>query len=116
MAAKEKQVKMVCEKHKDKCLIIGDKGEKTCWDCTDEMATKAMHNIAESAANSRQVGGDHYINEIQHWDYAAFQNLDYFQGQITKYVTRWKKKGGVKDLEKALHFLQKYIEINQRPK
>jgi len=64
-------------------------------------------------ANDRQVGGDHYGGgEIQHWDVVHIFNLDYFQGQITKYLFRWKKKGGLKDLEKAAHFLQKYIELN----
>lgn len=64
-------------------------------------------------ANDRQVGGNHYRTGrkgIQHWDLAAAQDYDYFQGQITKYVDRWKKKNGIADLEKALHFLQKYIE------
>jgi len=62
------------------------------------------------SANDKQVAGDHYRTAIQHWDYVIANDLDYFQAQITKYVTRWKKKGGVKDLEKAEHFLQKYIE------
>jgi hypothetical protein len=62
--------------------------------------------------DDKQVDGNHYKNtEIQHWNYVAANNLDYFAGQITKYVTRWKKKNGVKDLEKARHFLDKYIEL-----
>lgn len=66
-------------------------------------------------ANDRQVAGNHYRknNIIQHWDFAAAQNFDYFQGQVTKYVTRWKDKNGVADLEKALHFLEKYIEVEK---
>lgn len=66
-----------------------------------------------SDANDRQVGGDHYAGSIQHWDYVVANDLDYFQGQITKYVTRWKKKGGLQDLLKARHFLDKYIEVEQ---
>lgn len=66
------------------------------------------------AANERQEGGNHYIAPIQHWDYVAANDLDYFQGQITKYVTRWKKKGGVLDLKKAKHFLDKYIELSEK--
>ena len=64
------------------------------------------------AANDRQVGATHYKSEIQHWDYVVANDLDYFQAQITKYVTRWKKKGGIEDLRKAQHFLDKYIEVN----
>lgn len=64
-------------------------------------------------ANDRQVGGSHYKHEgaVEHWDIVAQWNLDYFQGQITKYVMRWRQKGGIQDLEKARHFLEKYIEI-----
>lgn len=64
-----------------------------------------------NSANSRQVGGEHYQSPIQHWDFVAANGLDYFQGQITKYVCRWRYKNGVQDLEKARHFLEKYIEL-----
>lgn len=64
-------------------------------------------------ANQRQVGGSHYKSPdaTEHWDIVVQHDLDYFQGQITKYVMRWKKKGGLNDLEKADHFLEKYIEL-----
>jgi Protein of unknwon function (DUF3310) len=63
------------------------------------------------SANDKQVGGGHYRSPIQHWDYVVANRLDYFQGQITKYVTRWRDKGGLADLKKAQHFLEKYIEL-----
>jgi hypothetical protein len=67
-------------------------------------------------ANTRQVGGTHYQQHgaIQHWDFAGHFNMDYFQGQITKYVMRWRDKGGIQDLEKARHFLDKYIELEKQ--
>jgi hypothetical protein len=66
------------------------------------------------AANEEQVGGDHYKKHgaLQHWDIVHLFKLDYFQGQITKYVMRWKDKNGIQDLQKAAHFLKKYIELN----
>jgi hypothetical protein len=63
------------------------------------------------AANDKQVAGKHYEKPIQHWDFVAANDLDYFQGQITKYVCRWKDKNGIQDLLKAQHFLEKYIEL-----
>ena len=63
------------------------------------------------SANDKQVAGTHYRSKIQHWDYVVANDLDYFQGQITKYVTRWKLKNGLTDLHKAQHFLDKYIEV-----
>jgi len=65
-------------------------------------------------ANNKQVGGDHYKSAVQHWDYVWANKLDYFQGQITKYVARWKNKNGLQDLKKAQHFLTKYIELVEK--
>lgn len=65
------------------------------------------------AANDKQVGGSHYKHGgEEHWDRVARLKLDYMQGQITKYVERWKDKNGIEDLRKAQHFLEKYIEQN----
>lgn len=65
-------------------------------------------------ANKRQVGGDHYRkNVLEHWDIVALTGLDYYQGNITKYVMRWRDKGGIQDLEKARHYLEKYIELEK---
>lgn len=70
-----------------------------------------------SKANERQVAGTHYKGvAIQHWDYAAANGLDYFEGQITKYVARWRKKhptaaGRLDDIQKALHFAEKFAEV-----
>lgn len=64
------------------------------------------------SANDKQVGGDHYKGKkVQHWDFVYMHNLDYFQGQITKYVVRWRDKGGLEDLHKAQHYLEKYLEL-----
>lgn len=66
-------------------------------------------------ANDKQVGGGHYKTPgaVEHWDIVVQHDLDYFQGQITKYIMRWRDKNGVEDLEKARHFLDKYIELAQ---
>lgn len=66
-------------------------------------------------ADERQVGGAHYKDDgaYEHWNVVAALGWDYFTGQITKYLWRWRRKGGVGDLKKAAHFLQKYIEIEE---
>lgn len=64
------------------------------------------------SANDRQVGGDHYKSKsIQPWDYIASNDLGFFEGNVVKYVSRWKTKGGVADLHKARHYLDKLIEL-----
>jgi hypothetical protein len=63
-------------------------------------------------ADDMQVGGDHYMDKaIQPWDYIIANNLGYLEGNIVKYISRWKDKGGVDDLRKAQHYLAKLIEV-----
>lgn len=63
-----------------------------------------------SDANNRQVAGDHYKSGYQHWDWARDIGLNPMQYQISKYVTRSRKKNGLQDLEKDLHFAEKERE------
>ena len=59
-----------------------------------------------------QVGGDHYKdNSIQVWDAIHDWNLGYFSGNVVKYVARHTKKGGLEDLKKARHYLDKLIAV-----
>jgi len=63
-------------------------------------------------SNRTQIGGDHYrLKAIQPWDYIAANRLGFFEGNVVKYVSRWQDKGGVDDLRKARHYLDKLIEI-----
>ena len=64
--------------------------------------------------NSQQVGGQHYRKlRIQPWDYIAANNLGWFEGSIVKYITRHRDKGGIEDLLKARHILDKLIALEQ---
>lgn len=65
-----------------------------------------------SEANVAQIGGAHYKGTpYQHWDFTTLAlNNRYFEGNITKYVSRWRKKNGLEDLMKARHYLLKLTE------
>lgn len=65
------------------------------------------------SANTKQVGGDHYKSEYQHWDWVENVQLPYLLAQVTRYVTRWKKKNGIEDLQKAIHYIDKAIETHE---
>ena len=69
--------------------------------------------VASLSANDRQPGGTHYAASFQHWDLVPTLGLGYFEGQITKYLYRHRKKNGLLDVEKAEHFLEKLIELNE---
>lgn len=65
------------------------------------------------SANKRQVGGDHYKTSFQHWDLVDFLSIPYFPAQVTRYISRWRKKNGIEDIEKALHYMDKFIETER---
>ena len=66
-------------------------------------------------ANEEQVGGRHYIEKaIQPWDYIIANKMGYLEGNIIKYVSRYKDKNGLEDLIKAAHYLDKLIEVTRR--
>jgi len=66
------------------------------------------------SANEQQIGGQHYAAKpIQPWDFIAANGLGYFEGNVVKYLSRWRDKGGVQDLHKAAHYLQKLIELQE---
>lgn len=64
------------------------------------------------AAIDRQVGGNHYTAlEIQPWEVIERNGMGFFDGNAVKYLMRYKAKGGVEDLKKAQHYLEKLIEL-----
>lgn len=59
-----------------------------------------------------QVGGSHYKKyKIQPAEYNHANGLDWFQGNIVKYITRFRDKNGKEDLEKIIHYAQMLIEL-----
>ena len=64
------------------------------------------------SANNHQVGGSHYKGKaIQPWDYIVANNLGYLEGNVVKYISRWRDKGGIDDLRKVVHYAEKLIEV-----
>ena len=63
-----------------------------------------------------QHGGAHYkqFGEIQPWNVVAAWGLGYFDGTVLKYIARWRHKGGVEDLKKARHLIDKLIELEEK--
>ena len=58
----------------------------------------------------------HYTNGIEMWDYAYSQGLDFFEGNVIKYVTRWRHKNGIEDLYKAKQYLDRLIHHKEQEK
>lgn len=59
-----------------------------------------------------QIGGDHYKSmPIQPVEFIHANKIPYLEGNVIKYVSRWRSKNGIADLEKAKHYLQLLIEL-----
>ena len=62
--------------------------------------------------SANNTGPGHYKDKaIQPWDFIVSNNLGYLEGNVIKYVSRWRQKGGVEDLRKAKHYIEKLIEM-----
>jgi len=61
--------------------------------------------------NDTQIGGEHYKNKkIQPITFIMENDLGFCEGNIVKYVTRYKDKNGIEDLMKARHYIDFLIE------
>ena len=71
-------------------------------------ASSQRHELAMES----QVGGNHYSKlAIQPVEYIHKNKIPFIEGSVIKYVTRWRDKGGIKDLQKAKHFIELLIEL-----
>ncbi len=63
------------------------------------------------SAFDKQVNGNHYkLMMIQPLEYALANDLGICEHAVVKYISRWKMKGGVDDLRKAIHYCEILIE------
>ena len=61
--------------------------------------------------DKKQIGGDHYLKcGIMPTTYIRANNLDFFEGNIIKYATRHKEKGGAEDIKKVIHYAEMILE------
>lgn len=67
-----------------------------------------------SALNTQVAGGHYKSLKIQPIEYIHANGIPFAEGSVIKYVTRWRDKGGIADLEKAKHFLELLIELEER--
>lgn len=79
--------------------------QRECPDCIPPKPKSALDT---------QVAGNHYKKlKIQPMEYSMANDLNACQHTIIKYVTRYKDKGGIQDLEKAKHCIDMLIEFEK---
>lgn len=78
----------------------------------DGFFDKEKQEEKEVRALDKQVSGDHYKSfKIQPAEYNHANNIGFLEGNVIKYVSRYKNKNGKKDLEKAIHCLEILIQL-----
>jgi hypothetical protein len=71
----------------------------------------------EKSALDVQVGGGHYKNrKFQPIEYIHANGLSFIEGSIVKYISRWRDKNGIQDLEKIKHYVDLLIELEKKAK
>jgi hypothetical protein len=66
------------------------------------------------SALDKQIGGSHYKDmAIQPIEYIHKNGLGFCEGNIVKYITRWKTKNGIEDLRKVIHYAELLIQMEQ---
>ena len=75
------------------------------------------HPVASGKADQQQVGGSHYKNmNIQPWVameawMTSEQFAGFLRGNAIKYLARCDVKGGIADIKKARHYIDKLVEV-----
>lgn len=63
----------------------------------------------------RQIGGEHYKSlKIQPIEYIVANDLGWCEGNIIKYITRWKQKNGINDIKKVIHYAELLIQFEEQ--
>jgi hypothetical protein len=70
------------------------------------------HQAPERSGLSRQVGGGHYKDmAIQPVEFIHKNQIPYLEGNVVKYLCRWRSKNGIEDLRKAAHYIELLISL-----
>lgn len=100
-------IKFVNEKH----YIPNEKEMKDI-----EAHANKICNILEETQNplDEQIGGNHYKKyAIQPIEFIHANKIPFIEGNIIKYICRWRDKNGVKDLEKVEHYIRLLKELEK---
>jgi hypothetical protein len=86
----------------------------TANDCLQYGCTTVVY-VSPPSALDKQVSGSHYKDKgIQPIVYIHANNLGFCAGNVVKYVTRYKTKGGAADIKKAIHYLELLLELEYK--
>lgn len=80
--------------------------------CVGPFADRNISVALFDKPTTTQVGGEHYKKKaIQPLEYIHKNGLGFCEGNVVKYITRWRDKNGIEDLKKVKHYVDLLIEL-----
>lgn len=110
--------KLLC--HSNKCAFSGEVNHIdgrdvviVIGDVVDPLPIilPAVKNNQETSIGNMQVGGEHYQQTIQPVEYIHANGLPFIEGNVVKYISRHKRKGGAQDVEKAMSYCAMLLKM-----
>lgn len=77
--------------------------------CAEVCNNYSMFVAKEKEINSDKINPSYYGKQFDVIDFCQKNNLDFMQGNVIKYVTRYKEKNGKEDLYKAIEYIKRII-------
>lgn len=102
---------------KKPCQFIKVDADMNCLSCGQScrnVPVRPLNEVPASAAEDKIRHPKHYTQGIECWDYITSHKMGYLEGNIIKYITRYKDKGGAEDLLKARAYLDRLIEETEK--
>lgn len=110
--------KLLC--HSNKCAFSGEVNHIdgrdvviVIGDVVDPLPIilPSVKNNQETSIGNMQVGGDHYQQAIQPVEYIHANGLPFIEGNVVKYISSHKRKGGAQDVEKAMSYCAMLLKM-----
>ena len=101
-------VVQIISNHEDDRVVVVSKTGKHVWCFTDQLSSGSDESSKETQTYNpliAQEGGGHYKDRgIQPLEYTMKNNLSFCEGNVVKYISRYKSKNGIEDLAKVIHY------------
>ena len=113
-------VVQIISNHVDDRVVVVSKTGMRVWCFTDQLSSGSDESSKETQTYNplvAQEGGGHYKDRgIQPLEYTMKNNLSFCEGNVVKYISRYKSKNGIEDLAKVIHYalLASYEEYGEQ--
>ena len=89
-------------------LSWGEYKQMKKWDVEERMENK-KYSFTEAYKKANDIDPQHYHFDIEPFDYIHDNQMNFAEGNVIKYITRWRYKDGIKDLYKAKQYIDMLI-------